>query len=205
MRRHWPPAPARLKALLFALCLLPLASIVWRLLLGHQTNPVEFLTRETGWWTLTMLMVTLAVTPLRRLSGWNAVIRLRRMLGLFAFFYVSLHFLTYLWLDQMFDPFTIVHDVVKRPFITVGFAAFAMLVPLALTSTDGWMRRLRRRWGQLHRLVYPIAIAGVVHFWWLVKADIREPALFAMVLGVLLGTRLFWRWRQGRSAVAGHG
>ena len=153
-------------------------------------NPIEFITRSTGTWTLVGLLITLSVTPLRRLTGRADLIRLRRMLGLFAFFYACLHFTTYIWLDQFFEPAAIAKDIVKRPFITVGFTAFVLLIPLAATSTNAMMRRLGRRWQQLHRLIYPIALLGVVHYLWLVKKDLTEPLIYGAVLAVLLAMRL---------------
>jgi methionine sulfoxide reductase heme-binding subunit len=187
-----------IKAATFVVCLIPLALLVWRGFAGRLgANPIEFITRSTGWWTLTFLLITLTVTPLRRLTNLNWLLRLRRMLGLYAFFYGSLHFTTYFWLDQFFDLHSILKDIVKRPFITVGFTAFMLLLPLAATSTNAMVKRLgARRWQLLHRLIYAIATLGVLHFWWLVKKDIREPALFAVVLIVLLGARLIWRARQ---------
>lgn len=186
------------KAALFALCLVPalwLAAGVWRGALG--ANPIEKITLETGHWTLRLLAAALAITPLRRLAGWPELIRFRRMLGLFAFFYASLHLLTYLWLDQSFDWGEICRDVVKRRFITAGMAAFGFMLPLALTSTRGWIVRLGgRRWQQLHRLVYLAAAAGVVHFWWKVKSDLREPALYALLFAILLLARLRRRSRE---------
>jgi sulfoxide reductase heme-binding subunit YedZ len=177
----------------FAVCLLPLTRLI---VLGFSgglgANPIEFITRSLGTWTLVGLMVTLSVTPLRRLTGHAELIRYRRMLGLFAFFYACLHFVTYIWLDQFFDPAAIVKDIVKRPFITVGFAAFVLLVPLALTSTHAMMRRLGRRWQQLHRLVYAIAMLGVIHYLWLVKKDLTDPLVYAVVLTLLLVLRLPW-------------
>jgi sulfoxide reductase heme-binding subunit YedZ len=141
-------------------------------------------------------LITLAVTPLRQITGWQYLIRFRRMLGLFAFFYVCLHFLSWLWIDKLFDVDEIVKDVVKRPFITVGFTSFVLLIPLAVTSTQGMVRRLGgRRWRALHRLVYAIGIGGVVHFWWLVKSDVREPLIYATILAFLLGYRL-WAFRR---------
>lgn len=189
------PSPRLLrwiKALIFVLCLAPLARLVAGGFLDRLgANPVELITRSTGTWTLTFVMITLAVTPLRRLSGWHWLARLRRMLGLFAFFYASLHFTTYIWLDQFFDVAAMAKDIVKRPFITVGFTAFAMLVPLAATSTDAMVRRLGgKNWVALHRLVYVVAACGVVHYWWLVKRDITQPAIYALVLGLLLGYRV---------------
>ncbi len=192
------PSPAtigRIKVLLFVLCLLPLAASLWQALSGQAVNPVETLTRDSGSWALNLLLAGLAITPLRRLGAPGWLLRLRRMLGLYAFFYASVHLLIYLWLDQLFDWGAIGHDIIKRPFITVGMAAFALLLPLAITSTDGWLRRLKRRWGQLHRLVYPLAVLAVVHYLWLVKRDLTEPLLYAAVLALLLGLRLWWRLR----------
>ncbi|WP_147693508.1 sulfite oxidase heme-binding subunit YedZ [Vogesella mureinivorans] len=192
------PTPAmigRIKALLFVLCLLPLAASLWQALSGQAVNPVETLTRDSGSWALNLLLAGLAITPLRRLGAPGWLLRLRRMLGLYAFFYASVHLLIYLWLDQLFDWGAIGHDIIKRPFITVGMAAFALLLPLAITSTDGWLRRLKRRWGQLHRLVYPLAVLAVIHYLWLVKRDLTEPLLYAAVLALLLGLRLWWRLR----------
>jgi sulfoxide reductase heme-binding subunit YedZ len=177
----------------FGICLLPLARLIY---LGGSgglgANPIEFITHSTGTWTLVGLMVTLSVTPLRRLSGRADLIRYRRMLGLFSFFYACLHFVTYVWLDQFFDPAAIAKDIVKRPFITAGFAAFVLLVPLAVTSTHAMMRRLGRRWQQLHRLVYVIALLGVIHYLWLVKKDMTEPLIYGGVLVLLLVIRLPW-------------
>ncbi len=180
------------KALVFVLCLGPLARLVADGFLDRLgANPVEMITHSTGTWTLTFVMITLSVTPLRRLSGWHWLARLRRMLGLYAFFYALLHFTTYLWLDQFFDVAAIAKDVVKRPFITIGFGAFAMLLPLAATSTDAMARRLGgKNWIALHRLVYVVAICGVIHYWWLVKRDITQPAIYALVLAALLGYRV---------------
>ncbi|MBN8779411.1 MULTISPECIES: sulfite oxidase heme-binding subunit YedZ [unclassified Thiobacillus] len=181
------------KCWLFAVCLLPLARLF---VLGSGgglgANPIEFITHSTGTWTLVGLLVTLSVTPLRRLTGRADLIRYRRMLGLFAFFYAILHFVTYLWLDQFFDFASIAKDIVKRPFITVGFAAFVLLIPLAVTSTRVMMRRLGRRWQPLHRLVYLIALLGVIHYVWLVKKDLTQPLMFGAVLVLLLAMRLPW-------------
>jgi sulfoxide reductase heme-binding subunit YedZ len=198
--RDWIGGAA--KPLLFAASLVPCAWLVWRIVgddLG--TNPIETLNRYTGDWTLRFLLITLAVTPLRRITGWHALVRLRRMLGLFAFFYASLHFLSYALVDQYFDWASIVKDVAKRPYITVGFTSFVLLIPLAITSTNAMVRRLGgRRWQRLHRLVYAIAVGGVVHFLWLVKSDIREPLIYAVILAALLGYRLLAR-RQPTAAV----
>lgn len=196
--------PRQLTALkigVFALCLLPLARMLWDgFNNGLGTNPIEEVTLRTGDWTLRLLLLTLTVTPLRRLSNFPQLLRVRRMLGLFTFFYACLHALTYFWLDQFFDPEGIVRDVIKRPFITAGFTAFVLLVPLAVTSTQAMMRRLGRRWQQLHRLVYAIAIVGVVHYWWLVKADVTDPAYYAGYLLLLLGYRVWFALRRGRGA-----
>lgn len=167
--------------------LTPLGLLLWRAATDRLgAEPVEEITHWTGFWALTLLMVSLAVTPLRRLSGWNRIIQVRRPLGLFAFFYAVLHLLTYLVLDQFFAWDLIVEDVLKRPYITVGTLALLLMVPLAVTSTKGWIRRLGKRWQRLHRLVYLSAALGVLHFVWLVKADLREPLIFAGVLAVLL-------------------
>jgi sulfoxide reductase heme-binding subunit YedZ len=179
----------------FATSLLPLvwlAWLAWRDQLG--TNPVETLSHRTGDWSLRFLLLTLAVTPLRRLTGWNGLQRFRRLLGLFAFFYVSLHFGVYLVFDQFFDWRAIVADIAKRPYITVGFAGWLLLIPLAVTSTGGMMKRLGRNWQGLHRLVYLIGALGVLHYLWLVKADLSEPLLYAGILALLLSYRLWW-WR----------
>lgn len=192
---------AALKTALFLLCLLPLAHYaagLWQDTLG--ANPIEALTRGLGDWALRLLLITLAVTPLRRLSGWAWLLKLRRMLGLFAFFYASLHLIAYLWLDQFFDWAEIGRDILKRPFITVGMATFLLLAPLAATSTKAMIRRLGgQRWQRLHRLIYPAALLAVLHFTWMVKVDVREPALYGVILAVLLGLRAWWRiddWRR---------
>ncbi|MBI2348055.1 MAG: sulfoxide reductase heme-binding subunit YedZ [Deltaproteobacteria bacterium] len=188
-----------IKGLLFLASLGPLA---WLALNGYAenlgANPIEVITRTTGTWTLVFLLITLSITPLRKFSGWHWLIRLRRMFGLFAFFYASLHFTTYIWLDQFFDLQSIIKDVMKRPFITVGFSSFMLLVPLALTSSSAMIRRLGKGWQQLHRLVYVIAIGGVVHFMWLVKADRRQPLIYGTILTFLLGYRLLARWYAKR-------
>jgi methionine sulfoxide reductase heme-binding subunit len=198
-----PIGPA--KAILFLLCLVPLAHLVqaWHAdALG--ANPIEAITRGTGDWTLRFLLITLAVTPLRRLTGLHWLLRLRRMLGLFCFFYACLHFTTYIWLDQFFDLQAMARDILKRPFITVGFAAFVLLVPLAATSNNFAIRRLGgRQWQSLHRSVYAIAILGVTHYWWLVKKDISEPLMYASILAVLLGLRAWWLELERRKQLAG--
>jgi sulfoxide reductase heme-binding subunit YedZ len=188
------------KPWLFAVCLLPLARlVVLGVGSGLGANPIEFITHSTGTWTLVGLLATLSVTPLRQLTGRADLIRYRRMLGLFAFFYACLHFTTYIWLDQFFDLSGIAKDIVKRPFITLGFAAFVLLIPLAATSTHAMMRRLGRRWQQLHRLVYPIALLGVIHYLWLVKKDLTQPLIFGAVLVLLLAMRLPWSLRVLRA------
>ena len=201
-RNPSPRAIALVKGMVFVLALLPAARLVAGFFLDWLgVNPIELITRSTGTWTLVFLLITLAVTPVRRLLDLPWLLRLRRMLGLFAFFYVCLHLATYVWLDQFFDAMAIVRDIVKRPFITVGFAAFVLLIPLAVTSTNAMVRRLgARRWQMLHRLVYVIAILGVVHYWWLVKRDITEPAIYASILIMLLGARLLLLARGRRPA-----
>lgn len=186
------------KAGLFIAALIPLLRLIW---LGFTNslgaNPIEFITHSTGTWTLVGLLTTLSITPLRKFSGWNWLIRLRRMLGLFAFFYACLHFVTYVWLDQFFDLNTIVKDVIKRPFITVGFLAFVLLIPLAVTSTNSMMKRLGgKNWQRLHRLIYAIAALGILHYWWLVKKDITQPLIYALVLALLLGIRILFKARR---------
>jgi sulfoxide reductase heme-binding subunit YedZ len=192
---------AWLKPLVFLLCATPAAQLAYHAYTGDLgVNPIEYITRFTGSWSLIILIASLAVTPLRRLTGRNELIKIRRMIGLFAFFYACLHFATYIGLDLFFDFRAIGKDILKRPYITVGFFAFVIMVPLAATSTAGMIRRLGKRWQQLHRLVYVAAIAGVIHFYWLVKADISRPAQYGAVLAVLLGFRLFVKWRSGNKA-----
>ncbi|UCC47518.1 MAG: sulfoxide reductase heme-binding subunit YedZ [Gemmatimonadota bacterium] len=176
----------------FVAALMPLVRIVVQALTGGLgTNPIEELLHRTGWWALAFLMLTLSVTPARQLTGWGALIKLRRMLGLYAFFYASLHLGIYVGVDQFFALEYILADVTDRPYITVGFAALLILIPLAVTSTKGWIRRLGgKRWNGLHKLVYVAAGLGVLHFLWLVKADMREPAIFGWILVILLGYRL---------------
>ena len=192
------------KVLVFLLALAPLGWLLWHAFnqdLGP--NPIEFITHATGDWTIRFLLLTLSITPLRKLLGKPKLITFRRMLGLFAFFYGSLHFLTYFWLDKFFDFSEIVRDVAKRPFITAGFTAFILLVPLALTSTAGWIRRLGgKRWQKLHRLIYISAFAGVVHYYWLVKSDIRWPLAYGFILALLLGYRAWARWAPKQAGPA---
>lgn len=179
-----------IKPVIFTLCLLPLSWLIFALLTDQLgANPIEELTRETGEWTLRLLLITLCMTPLRRITSWRWPLRVRRMLGLFAFFYVCVHLATYIWLDQFFDWSEILRDIYKRRFITVGMLAFVLLLPLALTSTNAMMKRLGRNWTRLHQLVYVIPALGVLHFWWLVKADVREPLVYAVLLVLLLAVR----------------
>jgi len=181
-----------LKPVIFLACLGPLARLGWRAshaMLG--ANPIEVITHSTGDWTLRFLLVTLSITPLRKLTRQYWLIGLRRMFGLFAFFYGCLHLTTYVWLDKFFDVHEMLADVAKRRFITAGLTAFALMIPLALTSTKGWIRRLGgKRWQALHRLIYFSALAGVIHYIWLVKADLHKPLEYAAVLGILLTYRL---------------
>ncbi len=186
---------ARIKPFIFLLCLIPFGQLAYAAYSGDLgVNPIDFITRFTGSWALIFLIGTLAVTPARRLTGWHDLIKLRRMLGLFAFAYASMHFATYLVLDHFFDWQAIGKDIVKRPYVTAGFTAFVIMVPLALTSTAGMIRRLGKRWQKLHRLIYVAALAGVIHFYWLVKADIRRPAQYGFVLGLFLLYRLIMIW-----------
>ena len=180
------------KALVFVLGLAPLFWLGWRAYDDRLTaNPIEFITHYTGDWTLRLVLITLCVTPLRKILNRPDLIRYRRMIGLFAFFYGCLHFTTYIWLDKFFDLGEMWKDVAKRKYITVGFTAFVLMIPLAVTSTTGWIRRLGgKRWQLLHRLVYFTAICGVIHYYWLVKSDIRLPVFYAFLAAVLLGYRV---------------
>ena len=195
-------AVGRFKPFLFLLGLTPFVRWIWLgLNNGLTANPVEFLTRSSGTWTLVCLLVTLAITPLRRLTGQPALVRLRRMCGLFAFFYGAMHFMAWVWWDRGFDPAAMLQDIGERPFITVGFAAFVLLTALAVTSTQWAMRRLGKRWQQLHRAVYLIGLLAVLHYWWhkAGKNDLVQPALYAGVLALLLGWRLAAWWRRRRA------
>jgi methionine sulfoxide reductase heme-binding subunit len=180
------------KVAVFLLCLVPVGVLAWRALHGNLTaNPIEFITHATGDWTLRFLIITLAVTPLRKILRLPQLIRFRRMLGLFAFFYGFLHFSIWIGVDKFFDWHDMMKDVAKRPFITVGFAGFVLMIPLAITSTAGWIRRLGgRRWQWLHRAIYLSAIAGVIHYYWQVKSDVRKPLQYAFLVGILLAWRL---------------
>jgi len=202
------PSPSQLAAIksaLFLVCLIP-AFLLWR---GFEldtlgANPIETITRSLGEWTLRFLLITLTVTPLRKYTGWHWLIRLRRMLGLFTFAYGISHLLTYVWLDQFFDWEAIARDIIKRPFITVGFAALMLMLPLAVTSSNYAIRKLGgRRWQSLHRAIYPIAILGCVHFWWLVKKDVTWPLIYTVITVALLGIRAWWREQERRKQLAG--
>lgn len=177
---------------MFLVCLTPLGLLAWQGLKGMLgANPIEVITHSTGDWTMRFLLITLSITPLRKLLGVPSLIRFRRMFGLYAFFYAFLHFMTWLWLDKFFDWHEMVADVVKRRFITAGMLGFLLLIPLALTSTAGWIRRLGgKNWQRLHRLIYISALAGVIHYIWLVKADLRKPLQYAAILGVLFLYRI---------------
>jgi methionine sulfoxide reductase heme-binding subunit len=192
------------KVVLFFTCLVPFASLLWRAFhAGLGANPVEFVQHATGDWTLRFLLFTLTISPLRKLLNLPDLIRFRRMLGLFAFFYVCLHFLTYIGPDQSFSLAGMWKDVQKRRYITVGFTAFVLLIPLALTSTAGWIRRLGgRRWQMLHRAIYLSAVCGVIHYYWLVKSDVRKPLFYAAMVAILLAWRLVdWFSRRKRQLV----
>jgi methionine sulfoxide reductase heme-binding subunit len=186
-----------LKPLIFAAALLPAAALVYGFYTNDLTaNPLDYITDQTGTWALAFLVISLSVTPLRRLTGWNPIIKLRRMLGLFSFFYALLHMLTWVVLLNFFDVREMVIDVAKRPFITIGMATFLILLTLAVTSNQFSIRRLGRRWQSLHRLAYAAAIGAVIHFWWLVKEDITEPRRWLMVVMLLLGLRVWWSWKR---------
>ena len=209
------------KPLVFLASLAPAFYLIWAAYYGHlSANPLSDVTNETGVWTLRFLCITLLLTPLRKVAGLNLVSAFRRMMGLFAFFYGSLHFLTYLILDRFAGlvdypggmiSFTTakrivassIGDIAMRPFITIGFSAFVLMVPLAITSTTGWIRRMGgKKWAALHRLVYASAILGVVHYWWLVKADVSRPQTYAAIVAVLLGVRVYYKFKKSRPAVA---
>lgn len=189
------------KPIVFLLCLVPALLVVtdtYELTGRLGANPVEEIQDRFGIWALRFIMITLAVTPLRRLSGWNWLSRFRRMFGLFTFFYALMHFLTWLILDQGLLMSAIIEDIVERPFITIGFAALLLLTALAATSTNAMRRRMGRRWQTLHNAVYVIGVLGVWHYWWQVKKDVTEPGIYAVILAVLLGARVWWQWRRRR-------
>ena len=191
-----------IKPIVFLLCLFPLGVLVWNALNDQlSANPIDDITDETGTWTLRFIVITLCVTPLRRITGWAPLQQLRRMFGLFAFFYGLLHFSTYIYLDQFFAWEEIAADIAKRPFILVGFTSFILMIPLAATSTDRISRWMGgKRWNRLHRLVYVTAIGGVIHYLWLVKADTQRPLTYGAIVAVLLGYRL-WRFLAKRLAI----
>lgn len=201
MRKLSATAVSRLRAALFVASLLPLARlVVGAFANGLGTNPLELITRSTGTWTLVFLCITLAITPMRKWTGANWLAQYRRMFGLFAFFYGSCHFLTFIWFDHFFDLGEIIKDVIKRPFVTVGFAAMVLMLPLALTSNNRLIKWMgAKRWQLLHRFVYLIAILGVLHYWWLVKRDLTQPIIYAVIVAVLLGVRLWWRFFKAPS------
>ena len=189
------------KVALFVLALLPAVSLAAGIVTDDLgANPIEYITHWTGDWALACLVASLAITPIRRLTGWHGIIRMRRMLGLFAFFYATLHFTTWFLFDHTLDVASMAEDVVKRPYITMGMTAFILLIPLAATSNAAAIRRLGRRWQLLHRLSYAAAVAAVVHFWWLVKADLTEPKRWAAAVALLLGIRAWWMLRARLSS-----
>ncbi len=202
------PTPRQLTAIkcsAFVLALVPFFALVYLVATDQLVEPLQYITRNTGSWTLYFLCITLAVTPLRRLTGWNWLLKLRRMMGLYAFFYALLHFTTFLWFDHFFDVQEMLKDVAKRPFITVGFTAFVLLVPLAVTSTNGMVRRLGgKRWQLLHKLVYLIAPLGILHFWWMRagKHDFNKPILFGLIVFALLVIRVWWARRKAATPAA---
>jgi sulfoxide reductase heme-binding subunit YedZ len=207
LRNPSPRFIAIVKIAAFLVALFPLGRLLDGVFLSPEilgANPAEFITRATGDWALRILLITLALTPLRRLTGWNWLLRLRRMAGLYVFFYAILHFSSYVSFDHVFDVGEIAKDIVKRPFITVGFTCLMLLLPLAITSTNGMVRRLGgRRWLQLHRLVYVIAPLAVLHFWWMVKRDLTQPVIYAVLLSLLLGIRLLWINRKNTNGRSG--
>lgn len=192
----------RVKWALIVIALLPLCRLVAGFFLNALgANPIEFITRSTGTWTLVGLVLTLSITPLRRVLNWPWLVRLRRTAGLLAFFYAALHFMTYVWFDRFFDVGDMLKDIVKRPFITVGFAAFVLLIPLAFTSNNAVIKKIGARWWQrIHYAVYFIAMLAVVHYVWLVKKDLTQPIIYASIIALLLGLRVFWKWRRWRDA-----
>jgi sulfoxide reductase heme-binding subunit YedZ len=194
---------ALIKGFVFVAALLPFLWGFWLVLQGVPVDPLEYITHETGDWALYLLCITLAVTPLRRLTGWNWLVKLRRMLGLFTFFYALLHFIAFLWFDHFFDIAAMLRDVAKRPFILVGFTAFVLLIPLAATSTNGMIKRLGgKRWQWLHRLIYVIAPLGILHYWWMKagKNDFEQPIIFGVIVALLLGLRVYWSYAKKTQA-----
>jgi len=206
-KRRAEPRIIIAKTLVHLAALTPLAILLWQMWGVARTgsnalgaDPVAEIEHRLGLWAIRFLMLALAITPLRQLAGWNVLVRFRRMLGLYAFAYATLHFAAYLGLDLRSYWTQVFEDIAKRPYITVGFTAWALLVPLAITSTAGWIRRLGRNWARLHKLVYAVAVLAVLHFWWLVKSDIREPALYAGIAALLLGFRA-WKRRRVRTSL----
>ncbi len=190
-----------IKVVIWILALLPLARLFWLGFNDNLTaNPIEFVERSTGTWALVFLLITLSVTPIRLLTGMLWQVPLRRMLGLWMFFYACLHITTYVWLDYSFLWSEIILDIIEHPYVIVGFSAFVLTIPLAVTSNNAMVRRLKSNWKKLHRLVYVIAILGVLHFWWLVKKDVTEPFYFAFVLAVLLGVRVYFKYKTKKAA-----
>ena len=201
-----PPAKqvSLIKGGVFVAALLPFLWGLWLVLRQVPVDPLEYITHETGDWALYLLCGTLAITPLRRLTGWNWLVKLRRMFGLFTFFYALLHFIAFLWFDHFFDVAAMLRDVAKRPFILVGFTAFVLLIPLAATSTNGMIKRLGgKRWQWLHKLIYVIAPLAVLHFWWMksAKNNLAQPTLFLVIVALLLGMRFYWSRVKARGAV----
>ena len=193
-----------IKGAVFVAALLPFLRVAWLVFRQVPVDPLEFITHETGDWALYLLCITLAVTPLRRITSWNWLIKLRRMLGLFTFFYALLHFIAFFWFDHFFDLAAMLRDVAKRPFILVGFTAFVLLIPLAATSTNGMIKRLGgKRWQWLHRLIYVIAPLAVLHFWWMksAKNNLAQPTLFSVIVVLLLALRVYWSRAKARAAV----
>jgi sulfoxide reductase heme-binding subunit YedZ len=187
------------KPVIFLLCLFPFAALAWAIVFNGESlgaDPLSAITDRTGDWTLRFVLITLAITPLRQISGWNTAVRFRRMLGLFAFFYGFLHFISYVWFTVVFDIHLIIEDVIKRKFITVGFTAFVLMIPLAITSTKKWISRLGgKRWQTLHKAVYITGVLGVIHYIWRVKSDIEKPLIYAAILALLLGIRLWNKFK----------
>lgn len=190
------------KPIVFLVCLLPALLIVtdaFEITGGLGANPIEQIQDRFGIWGIRFIMITLAVTPLRRISGWNWLQRFRRMFGLFTFFYILMHFLTWLILDQGLLISAIAEDIFERPFITIGFTAFLLLIAMAVTSTNGMRRRMGRRWDKLHYSAYAVGVLGVWHYWWQVKKDASDPQIYAAILAVLLGLRIWWLWQRKKS------
>jgi sulfoxide reductase heme-binding subunit YedZ len=190
------------RPLLFILCLVPISSLVWRIFYGDLgANPIETITRDIGDWTLRLLLITLAISPLRQWFGWTVLLRFRRMLGLYVFFYAFCHFLIWFVADHSFDFSEMFEDIIKRPYITLGFSAFVLLIPLAATSNQAMVKRLGKGWKKLHRLTYLIVLLGVLHFLWMVKADYLEPGIYAAIAGILLLQRVnINKWFESRSS-----